>query len=205
MLILALLAIVLAGTQTVNLVDANPTYIKPLYSRIIIQSPQNTTYSEISISLNFTVETNLEESSYPYFYLLDGQDGKSSVKIEDIQLIAQRRVSDDISPYERNTIPWAPYIEYTLKGQAVLPHLSDGEHNLTVFMGANWVINNQTSANPFFSTVNFGVDTSSVQTSQESQPKSLPATLIIATVASATVVGMSLVVYVGKVRKGKAE
>jgi hypothetical protein len=155
---LTLLFSAVAGTQIVKLANANPIYIKPLYCRISIQSPQNITYSTEPIFLNFTVETNQGDfDAYPYFYLLDGERESlmvrmlfalPSVKVEEIQLIAQKRISDDFSPYERNTIPWEPYTEYTLRGQAVLPNLPDGEHNLTVFMGHDWVITNQTSANP---------------------------------------------------------
>jgi len=154
------------GVQAVKVAKANPIYIKPFYCRISIQSPQNRTYNTEHILLNFTVKINREVfDSYPFFYILDGQDGQSSVKVEEIQVIGQERISNDV-PTSGN-ISYAPYTEYTLWGQAVLSSLSDGRHNLTVFMGADWVISNQASVDPLFATVDFIVDTTSLEATSE--------------------------------------
>jgi len=152
------------GVQAVKVAKANPTiYIKPLYCRISIQSPQNRTYNTEPILLNFTVKINREVfDSYPFFYILDGQ---SSVEVEEIQVIGQERISNDV-PASGN-ISYAPYTEYSLRGQAVLSSLSDGRHNLTVFMGADWVISNQASVDPLFATVDFSVDTTSLEATSE--------------------------------------
>jgi hypothetical protein len=193
-LILALLFSAVAAAELVNLAEANPTYIKPLYCRISIQSPQNGTYNTETVFLNFTVKTNEGDfDSYPYFYLLDGQ---SSVEVEEIQVIGQKRVSDDVSYY--GSTPWAPYTEYTLRGQAVLSNLSDGWHNLTVFMGADWVISNQTIVDPFFATVHFSIDTTSLEHPQEPQSEPFPTTLVAASVASVVVIGAELLLYFKK-------
>ena len=63
---------------------------------------------------------------YLYFYILEGQDIQSGVKIEDIQFVGQETISN-----------YAPlsYVETTLRGEAVLPSLSDGAHSVTVFIG----------------------------------------------------------------------
>lgn len=163
--ILTLFSVTFA-VQAVKVAKANPIYIKPFYCRISIQSPQNRTYNTEHILLNFTAKINQEVfDSYPFFYILDGQDGQSSVKVEEIQVIGQERISNDV-PASGN-ISYAPYTEYTLWGQAVLSSLSDGRHNLTVFMGADWVISNQTSGNPLFGTVDFSVDATSLEASSE--------------------------------------
>jgi hypothetical protein len=198
-LTLAILSVLLlaafAGTNVVNLGGANPIYTKPTYVRISVQSPQNTTYNTQPVFLNFTVETNEGDfNAHPYFYLLDGQDGKSSVKVEDIQLVSQKRISDDISPYhdiERRTILWDPYTDYTLRGQAVLPNLSDGEHNVTVFID---FLGNQTIEMDFFASVPFTI----YNTSQLESQEPFPTTLVIALIASVAVIGVSLLVYFRK-------
>jgi hypothetical protein len=195
-IILVLSLAALAGIPVVNLAGANPIYTKPTYVRISVQSPQNTTYNTQPIFLNFTVETNEGDfNAYPYFYLLDGQDGKSSVKVEDIQLVSQKRISDDISPYhdiERRTILWDPYTDYTLRGQAVLPNLSDGDHNVTVFID---FLGNQTIEMDFFASVPFTIHNTSQSESQEPFP-TVP--VAIASVAMVAIIGLGLLVYFKK-------
>jgi hypothetical protein len=194
-LILALLFSMLAGTQIIDLSDANPIYAKPTYVRISVQSPQNTTYNTQPIFLNFTVETNEGDfNAHPYFYLLDGQDGKSSVNVEDIQLVSQKRISDDISPYhdiEQRTILWDPYTDYTFRGQAVLPYLPDGDHNVTVSID---LLGNQTIEMDFFASVPFTIHNTSQSESQEP----FPTVLVVASVVLVAVVGAGLLLYFKK-------
>jgi hypothetical protein len=190
-LISVLYLVALAGTPVVNLAGANPIYTKPTYVRISVQSPQNTTYNTQPISLNFTVETNEGDfNAHPYFYLLDGQDGQSSVKIEEIQVIGQREVSHELSYYAG--IYWDPYTEYTLQGQAVLPNLSDGEHNVTVFID---LLGTQTIEMNIFASVPFTIYNTSQSESQEPFP-TVP--VAAASVAMVAIVGLGLLVYFKK-------
>jgi hypothetical protein len=189
-LILALLFLMLAGKQLVDLAGANPIYAKPTHFRISVQSPQNSTYNTQPIFLNFTVETNEGDfNAHPYFYLLDGENGQSSVKIEEIQVIRQREVSNELSYYAG--IYWDPYTEYTLRGQAVLPNLSDGEHNVTVFID---FLGNQTIEMDLFALVPFTI----YNTSQSEIQEPSSTTLVIVSIASVAVIGASLLVYVRK-------
>ena len=124
---LFLLLTIAAGTQIIRLTDANPHLIKPAYCNITIHSPQNIIYDTGSILLNFTLITNyfVPPESF-YFYNLDGEDVESSVEIKDFQIIREENITDD-------TI--RPYIEYTVRGQAELPLLSDGPHSVKFFAG----------------------------------------------------------------------
>jgi hypothetical protein len=110
-LICALLFSATAGTQPVNLAEANPNFQIGIYNDISIQSPQNKTYNTENILLNFTAKTVEGYSAYSFFYILDGQSGQTSVKVEDIRVIGQKTISPDNSSYA----------EYTLWGQAVFP------------------------------------------------------------------------------------
>jgi hypothetical protein len=181
--------------QFVKVAEANFTYLKPTYVRISIQSPQNTTYNTEPIFLNFTVETNERDfDAHPYFYLLDGEDGQSGVKIEEIQVIGQREVSHELSYYAG--FYWDPYIEYTLHGHAVLSNLSDGEHNVTVFAD---FVGNQTIEMGFFASVPFTTH----NTPQSEPQEPFPITLVVGSITSIiiAVVGIGLFVYFKKYHK----
>jgi hypothetical protein len=162
--ILALLFSAVVGRQIINLAEANPNLLKGLYCNISIQSPQNETYNTEPILLNFTVKNNYVSDAYLYFYLLDGQDRQSSVKVKEIQVIGQETISNDT---------YVPYTEYTLWGQAILPNLSDGPHNLTVFMG--WVKEDgviyHANIDPFSTTAHFSVDTTTPTPSPSPSPQ----------------------------------
>ena len=151
--ILALLVLTVAFTYLVGLAKANPMYgVKGLYGEFSVKSPQNKTYNGGTIFLNFTVKTN--DKHYPYFYFLDGQGWQASVRVEQINIIGSATVSDDVSS---SGIPFQPYTEYTIWGQAALPIMSDGEHNLTIGMCAE--LRGQALGGAFFeTTVNFSVD-----------------------------------------------
>jgi hypothetical protein len=152
--ILALLVLTVAFTYFVGLAKANPMYgVKGLYGEFSMESPQNRTYDGGTIFLNFTVKTN--DKHYPYFYFLDGAGWLASVKVEQINIIGAATVSDDVSS---SGIPFQPYTEYTIWGQAALPIMSDGEHNLTIGMCAE--LRGQVLGDGAFfeTTVNFSVD-----------------------------------------------
>jgi hypothetical protein len=171
----------IAGTQLVNLAGANPNMFKKgRYCDISIQSPQNRTHNAEPIFLNFTVKKVDVSDTYSYFYLLDGQDIQSGVKVEEIQLVGQETITNDT---------FFPYTEVNLKGQAVLPKLSDGPHNLTVFIG--WVREDgvifHANIDPFSTAAYFSVDTTTPTPSPspspqetETEPEPFPTVLVVA-------------------------
>jgi hypothetical protein len=197
--ILASLFLVAAGTQFVSLAGANPNMFKKgRYCNISIQSPQKGTYNAEPVFLNFSVKKVDVSDTYSYFYLLDGQDIQSGVKVEEIQLVGQETITNDT---------FFPYTEVTLKGQAVLPNLSDGSHNLTVFIG--WVREDEVifhaNIDPFSTTAYFSVDTTTPTSSplpspQETETEPEPFTVALGTTAALAVVviGVSLLVYFKK-------
>jgi len=133
----------LAGAQFVNLAWANLMIgIKPGYATISIQFPQEKTYNVNAVPLNFTVKTNMWLSYLSSYYVLDGQ---AAVKVEQVNVTGQVAIRDDY--------PYDPYTESTLEGSAVLPNLSDGWHNITVY----WA---ELYDESFSDTVSFNVDTS---------------------------------------------
>jgi hypothetical protein len=166
-LILALLFSVLAGTQMVNLAKANPNFMKGHYCNISIQSPQNITYKIENIRLNFTAKTHWNiPPLYFYFYSLDGQDMQSSVKIEDVQIVSEENITDDTS---------ISYIETTLRGQAELPLLTNGQHIIKVFAG--YFINetiHHANIDPYSATANFIVYTGTASPSPSPSPPQQP-------------------------------
>ena len=195
MLIAVLFVLSFLGSQLISSAGANPNmFMKPRYCNISIQSPQNGTQNSAPILLNFTVKEWDISDVYAYFYILDGQDYQSGVKIEDIQFVGQETLSEEHA---------FSYVETTLKGQAVLPTLSDGAHNVKVFIGQ--VLGDGTirpaNVDPFSTTANFNVDstTESSPSLQETEQKSFPTTLVAtASGASAALVCLGLLVYFKK-------
>ena len=184
--------------QNISLAEANPNmFMKPRYCQISIQSPQNGTLNSAQVLLNFTVKKWDISNVYSYFYILDGQDIQSGVKIEEIQFVGEETISNDAG---------FPYVETTLVGQAVLPNLSDGAHSMTVFIGE--VLGDGTirpaNVDPFSATVSFNVD-SAIQspspTPQETASAPLPTTLMAtASGVSAALACLGLLVYFKKRR-----
>jgi hypothetical protein len=182
-LIAVLFVLSFLGIQLISSAGANPNmFMKPRYCNISIQSPQNGTQNSAPILLNFTVKEWDISDTYSYFYILDGQDYQSGVKIEKIQLVAQENLSEEHV---------FSYVETTLAGQVVLPSLPDGAHNVTVFIGQ--VLDDGTirpaNVDPFSTTANFNVD-STIQSSpppQETEPKPFPTTLVAATASGTSV------------------
>jgi hypothetical protein len=182
--------------QIISLAEANPNmFIKPRYCHISIQSPQNGTLNSAQVLLNFTVKKWDISDVYSYFYILDGQDIQSGVKIEEIQLVGEETISNDAG---------FPYVETTLIGQAVLPNLSDGAHSMTVFIGevlGDGAIR-PANVDPFSATVSFNVD-STIQspspTAQENEQKPFPTTMVAtASGVSAGLACLGLLVYFKK-------
>ena len=183
-------------TQIISLASANPNmFMKPRYCNISIQSPQNGTQNSESILLNFTVKKWEVSDVYSYFFIIDGQDIQSGVKIEEIQFVGEETISND-APLS--------YVETTLRGEAVLPSLSDGAHSVTVFIGQ--VIGDGTiqpaNVDPFSTTANFNVDStirSPSPTPQEADLTPFPTTLVAtASGVSAALACLSLLIYFKK-------
>jgi hypothetical protein len=194
---------VVAGTQLVNFAGANPDpyklgYKKERHCNITIQSPQDMTYNAEAVFLNFTVKKVDVSNTYSYFYLLDGQDLQSGIKVEEIQLVGQETITNDT--------PW-PYTVDTLRGQTVLPKLSEGPHNLTVFIG--WVREDglvfHANVDPFSTTAYFSVDTTTPMPSPspspqetETEPESFAVALATTAAVAVVVIGVGLLVYFNK-------
>ena len=124
-LTLALLFSVVAGTQMVNLAEANPWppgYFPPSPPCVVIQSPQERMYYDTKpVLLNFTFKANSElNPSASLFYLLDGKDYRfESVKVEEVTYFVLDE-EDYHAGYE---------------GHVLFSNLSDGPHTLIVFAG----------------------------------------------------------------------
>jgi hypothetical protein len=124
--ILVSLVILLSGLFVVK---ANYPELLPGYpSSIYIESPQNLTYNEGTISINFTVESYNQEP-FPTVYMLNGEEpvrlstGLISNRTVDVQ------VWDGWSSSPNQTVSM---VIYTLSGNAVLKNLADGSYNLTI-------------------------------------------------------------------------
>jgi len=117
-LILALLVLTVAGTQFVNLGRADP--IPALYTKLTIENPQNTTYNVNTVTLNFSVESLSFYQWRHFSYSLDGKE---------LKLI------DNLTVDSEEFIPINPGIyRELLRGNCVLSNLSEGLHNVTVYL-----------------------------------------------------------------------
>jgi hypothetical protein len=175
------------------LVIAKPNmFVKPRYCHISIQSPQNGTHNSATILLNFTVKKWDISDVYSYFYVLDGQDYQSGVKVEEIQFVGEETMSEE---------HLFSYVETSLMGQAVLPSLSDGAHSVTVLIGQ--VIGDgriqPANVDPFSTTAHFNVDStinSSSPIPQETDSTPFP-TILVATASGVSIVlfGLGILIY----------
>ncbi len=121
---LLLLLSLSAGTLVIAVL-ANPSSYVKLFDNVVItvQSPLSKTYTETTIPLNFTVETNNEEQGKTRYIL----NNEKPVDVE-TPVISSRtgRYGDGYSNYSFS------YPRYTAQGSAVLNDLSDGVYNLTI-------------------------------------------------------------------------
>jgi len=161
----------LIGIQAIEVVNANPTTLS--WFRITIASPKDTTYySTETILLNVTVEINeIDSGNTSYYYSLDN---KSSVKFMETK-------GQGFGDFNGT---------YYVNGSVVLPSLSIGNHNVTVFRGVN-------GSNGFLTIVG----TSAVAYfSIEQAP--FPMIAILAPIVTIAVLSGALLVYF-KRRRGK--
>ena len=108
----------LIGIQAIEVVNANPTTLS--WFKITIASPKDLTYySTETIFLNVTVEINeIDSGNTSYYYSLDS---KSNVKFMETK-------GQGFGEFNGT---------YYVNGSIVLPNLSIGNHNVTVFRGVN--------------------------------------------------------------------
>jgi hypothetical protein len=176
-----LLLSAVAGTQFVNVGKANP--LPDINPNITIENPQNATYHVNTITLNFTIESNW--GVYPCFYSLDGQKMEP---IENLTVISREDVNIGKNPQVHRT---------TLKGSCVLSNLSEGWHNVTFYLITDHEISlyrTYVKGDVLYSaTVQFVIDSSE---------SLLTALVVDASGASVAILGIGLLVYFKKRKKG---
>ena len=180
-LIAVLFVLSFLGIQLISSAGANPNmFMKPRYCNISIQSPQNGTQNSAPILLNFTVKKWDITDVYSYFYILDGQDYQSGVKLEEIQFVGEETMSEEHV---------FSYVETTLTGQATLPSFPDGAHTVTVFIGQALGDGTIRPANvdPFSTTANFNVDSTTQSSPSPQETEKLFPTTLVATASGASV------------------
>ncbi len=176
---MALLVTAAAGTLLVRLGKANPILVKPLYAMISIQQPQEKTYNYSTLTLGFTAKTNADPSLLEYGYVLDrdvvGTISEFNVtKTETIYNDQPDWIPDKSTTYYR--CYYHPYIEYTLEGNAELPSLPEGWHNITVYQG-------NTNDFLFSDTITFGINTGSNGDVDSAVPPHSPVIVVLVTLA----------------------
>jgi hypothetical protein len=223
-LILAFLFSVVAGVLVVKVSKANPWIIfkpaTPIPSTIppiiTLFSPQNNTaYASNNVYLSF----NVSKPQPP----MPLEAGISFVKYTLDDNITGLYFCDH---YSSGSPPGIP--EFSYSHNLTIP---DGKHTLVVYaagvvlpgdMTIFWVDSNVTvlfsvglpqsepspSPSPsssFPSNSSPSLSPSPQETKNQLEPQPFPTTLVVASVASVALVGVCLVVYFGKVRKGKVE
>jgi hypothetical protein len=130
-IILAFLISLLAGMQSIEVVEANPlppSWMNPKMT-VTIQSPQKGTDNALPVFVNFTAQSSWHFSLSDnqtkdwiktFFYVLDGQDMSSS--------------GTNFTETQMTGTP-ATDSERHFSGQAYLADLSDGIHSITVYYG----------------------------------------------------------------------
>ena len=195
-IILAFLFSNVAGLLVAEDVKANPLYYKSSYEIISIQSPQNKTYNTNSLSLNFTSKTNLYPNMLVYHYTLDGNAtilyGEISNKLLHVEQKVTNQIIESKDPFDlAYYYYYHPNTQYTIECNSVLPALSDGWHNITIYRGSNYHDGENLSIyyKPY-SAAYFKIDTSNSMSENSS-------TLVIASVipVAAVCVGLGLLIY----------
>jgi hypothetical protein len=123
------LAVLVAESSGTLIIEglANPSSYVRLFDNVVIsvQSPQNRTYVERNISLNFTVETNNEEQLKTRYILNNGKP----VDVATPVVSTRTETGWYRDGYFNYTFT---YPRYTAQGSAVLDGLSNGKYNLTI-------------------------------------------------------------------------
>jgi hypothetical protein len=109
----------IAGAQVASLGKAN--FLPDIDPSLIIETPHyNRTYTIARVTLNFTATTNW--GVYPVFYSLDGQE---NVAVENVTVISEKEATPPSGLSVTRT---------TVRGRCVLSNLTEGWHNLTLYM-----------------------------------------------------------------------
>lgn len=127
-LIVTLLILVLAGALVVEVAEANPASMAQLFDNVVItvQSPQNITYTERTLPLNFTVETN-NENQLKTRYILNNE------KPVNVQTpVVSMRLETSWYMVEGGNNETFRFTRYTAQGNAFLSNLTDGTYYLMV-------------------------------------------------------------------------
>jgi len=132
-IISAFLISLVAGMQSVKVVEANPlppSWMNPKMT-ITIQSPQNGTDNALPVFVNFTAQSSgdfslsdnqTQDWIRAFYYVLDGQNMSSSgINFTETQLTGTHPTASD------------HYYDYS--GQAYLTNLTAGSHSITVYYG----------------------------------------------------------------------
>lgn len=124
-----LLVAVSSGILVVDALANPSSYVKGPFDNLVItvQSPQNKTYFERTLPLNFTVETNNEEQLKTRYILNKGKPVDVATPV--VSTRTETGWYGDGSAERNYTFN---YPRYTAQGSAVLLNLSDGTYNLTI-------------------------------------------------------------------------
>lgn len=170
-LIMALLFSAVAGTQFANLGRANP--LPELYQELTIVNRHNGTSNMNTITVNFALESQNFFQWRNFSYSLDGKELKAV---------------DNVTVVSSSLLPTNPtvYVE-VLRGSCVLSNLSEGWHNVTVYL-----------INDAKATIGYGEVLTSASARFIIEPEPFPTMIVIAPIASVVVIGSSLLVYFRK-------
>jgi hypothetical protein len=119
-IILTTILALVISLQAVEVVDANPMYMKPYYEIFSIQSPQNNNHYTNPISLKITLIRNAVTIARSYYYTIDLGTPQ---KISNLEIVKQQKITSN---------NYDPYTEVTLEANIVLSYLDEGWHNITV-------------------------------------------------------------------------
>ena len=113
-----IIPLLIALAAGINGVWVKANFLPTPNTEMMIESPQNKSYTVTTITLNFSVETN---SALHFFYSLDYNELKP---IENLTIVSEELL---------NWIPPCTYYRKTLIGSCIFSNLSEGSHRLTVY------------------------------------------------------------------------
>ena len=116
-LILTLFFSTLAIALLVKEGEADP--FPPPTTEITIENPQNASYNENLIALNFSAESISFFSNLHFYYSIDGQE---RIPIENVTVVSEQFVPINPGIYIKN-----------VTGNCVMGNMSEGWHNVTVY------------------------------------------------------------------------
>lgn len=172
------------GTQFVSLGKANP--LPEMYMRATIENPKNTTYNTNTIALDFSAEAS---TFFPYLnfsYSLDAQEVKP---VESMTVTGHEFIPINPGVYRQ----W-------LRGSCALSNLSEGWHNVTVYVTYASSRENP----PYGGPIRLANTTFRIAFQQLQKEEPFPTALVAVLIASGTsvsVIGVGLLVYFKKSKR----